>query len=187
MNKLHLAVSELPLNQSQVTIIERNKMLESRVSQTSRPGQAQPPLSKSTRSLNKSSVSIRGKSKKTEELEPELPEDVEAIRKQYAELKALELSEEAREALQKVQRFDRYIYSKETEKLCKEPLKNELVRLEKVKNNYKNMRGRFFDNELTITALFNHIKLISEMNREIGDLDQIKGDLKKEEDRRKKE
>ena len=48
------------------------------------------------------------------------------------------------------------------------------------------MRGRFFDNELTITALFNHIKLISEMNREIGDLDQIKGDLKKEEDRRKK-
>jgi hypothetical protein len=36
------------------------------------------------------------------------------------------------------------------------------------------MRGQFYDNELTITALYNHIKLIHEMNKDIGDLKQIK-------------
>lgn len=36
------------------------------------------------------------------------------------------------------------------------------------------MRVQFYDNELTITALFNHIKLISEMNRDIFDLSKMK-------------
>jgi hypothetical protein len=29
------------------------------------------------------------------------------------------------------------------------------------------MRSKYYDNELTITALYNHIKLIYEMNREL--------------------
>lgn len=36
------------------------------------------------------------------------------------------------------------------------------------------MRSQFYDNELTVTALFNHIKLISEMNKDIGDLTRLK-------------
>lgn len=41
----------------------------------------------------------------------------------------MELSQEARQALKKVQRFDRFIYAQETEKVCKEVLSNELRRL----------------------------------------------------------
>lgn len=29
------------------------------------------------------------------------------------------------------------------------------------------MRGKIYDNELTITALYNHVKLLFEMNREL--------------------
>ena len=41
----------------------------------------------------------------------------------------MELSEEAREALKKVQRFDRVLYAHETERVCKDVLANELKRL----------------------------------------------------------
>lgn len=68
--------------------------------------------------------------------------------------------------MKKVQRFDRFFYSKESEKVCFEPLKLELKRLEKIKNINKNMRSEIYDNELTITALYNHIKLIHEMTDE---------------------
>ncbi len=36
------------------------------------------------------------------------------------------------------------------------------------------MRGQLYDNELTITALFNHIKLVAEMNRDINELAKMK-------------
>lgn len=36
------------------------------------------------------------------------------------------------------------------------------------------MRGKMFDSELAITALYNHVKLVSEMNSEINSLKPIK-------------
>lgn len=44
------------------------------------------------------------------------------------------LSEEVRSSLMKMQRFDRYIYNIESEKILKEPITHELSRLEKMKN-----------------------------------------------------
>lgn len=37
------------------------------------------------------------------------------------------------------------------------------------------MRAKFYDNQLTVTCLFNHIKLVSEMNRELNDSNAFKG------------
>lgn len=36
------------------------------------------------------------------------------------------------------------------------------------------MRGMMYDNELTITALYNHIKLIYEMNRELEEREVLR-------------
>lgn len=36
------------------------------------------------------------------------------------------------------------------------------------------MRGNLYDNQLTITALYNHIKLIFEMNRELEAREKVK-------------
>lgn len=36
------------------------------------------------------------------------------------------------------------------------------------------MRLQFYDNELTVTALYNHIRLISELNRDLGDITKLK-------------
>ena len=47
------------------------------------------------------------------------------------------------------------------------------------------MRTQFYDNQLTITALYNHVKLISEMNRDLGDLGKMKEAYDKEEAKRK--
>jgi hypothetical protein len=41
----------------------------------------------------------------------------------------MQLSEDAREALKKVQRFDRILYAQETEKVCREVINAELKRL----------------------------------------------------------
>lgn len=46
-----------------------------------------------------------------------------------------------------------------------------------MKNEYKEMRVKFYDNELTITCLFNHIKLVYEMNRDITDGNAIKAKI----------
>ena len=56
----------------------------------------------------------------------------------------MKFSEECREALKKVQRFDRVMYHKETQKI-KDEIKKEIQRLEKVKNVNKEMRGKFYD------------------------------------------
>lgn len=77
--------------------------------------------------------------------------------------KLLKLSEEAKEALKKVQRFDRFIYAKEAEKACKDTITEELKKIEKIKNRNKEMRTKNFDNELTITALYNMLRLLNEM------------------------
>jgi predicted transcriptional regulator len=74
----------------------------------------------------------------------------------------------------KVQRFDRFIYPMESERVLKKPIEDELRRLEKIKNEQKEMRGRYYDNELTITALYNHIKLISELNRELDEREVLR-------------
>ena len=68
--------------------------------------------------------------------------------------------------MKKIQRFDRFIYAKEAEKVCKDIIAQELKRIEKIKNQSKEMRQEFFDNELTITALYNMLRLLNEMNRE---------------------
>ena len=36
------------------------------------------------------------------------------------------------------------------------------------------MRAKFYDNQLTVTCLFNHIKLVSEMNRQLNDSNAFK-------------
>ena len=36
------------------------------------------------------------------------------------------------------------------------------------------MRSKFYDNELTVTCLFNHVKLLSEMDKQMIDLKAIK-------------
>lgn len=36
------------------------------------------------------------------------------------------------------------------------------------------MRGKLYDNELTITALYNHIKLIWEMNRQLEEREVLR-------------
>ena len=61
-------------------------------------------------------------------------------------LKRMELSEEVREALKKIQRFDRILYLQESDKICREALMKEIKRLEKIKNSHKEMRLIFFDN-----------------------------------------
>lgn len=43
-----------------------------------------------------------------------------------------------------------------------------------MKNEFKEMRAKFYDNQLTVTCLFNHIKLVSEMNRELNDSNAFK-------------
>lgn len=84
------------------------------------------------------------------------------------------LSEQIRDSLLKLQRFDRYIYNIQSEKTLKQPLTNELGRLQKMKNENRNMRMKFYDNELTITCLFNHVKLVAEMNRQLKDINPLK-------------
>ena len=62
------------------------------------------------------------------------PENIKDMEKKWEEYEKMKLSEEAREALKKVQRFDRIIYAKETEKICREVIKKEIQRLERIKN-----------------------------------------------------
>ena len=58
-----------------------------------------------------------------------LPEDLDPmslnmveLKKENEELKIMELSDEARENLKKLQRFDRFIYAGESEKILKKPI-----------------------------------------------------------------
>ena len=77
----------------------------------------------------------------------------------------MQLSKNPTENLKKMQRFDRVLYPLNSDKILKQPIENELRRLEKIKNQRQEMRGKLYDNELLITALYNHIKLVDEMNR----------------------
>jgi hypothetical protein len=36
------------------------------------------------------------------------------------------------------------------------------------------MRGKIYDNELTVTCLYNHIRMISEMNRDLTEANSFK-------------
>jgi predicted transcriptional regulator len=74
----------------------------------------------------------------------------------------------------KMQRFDRFIYPKESDRVLKKPIEDELRRLEKIKNEQKEMRSRYYDNELTITALYNHIKLIAELTRDLEEREVLR-------------
>ena len=38
------------------------------------------------------------------------------------------------------------------------------------------MRSKYYDNEITITVLYNHIKLVYEMNRELEERDKLKNE-----------
>jgi hypothetical protein len=46
----------------------------------------------------------------------------------------MELSEDARQSLMKLQRFDRFIYPLSSDQILKKPVEEELKRLEKIKN-----------------------------------------------------
>jgi hypothetical protein len=74
-----------------------------------------------------------------------------------------------------MQRFDRYIYPFESEKHLKVPIENELRRLEKIKSANKSMWNTYYDNELTITCLYNHMKNLYELNRDLSQIDLLKG------------
>ena len=88
------------------------------------------------------------------------------------------LSSEARQALIEMQRFDRFIYVMESEKRLKGPIENELKRLERLKNaGNKSIKNTYFDNELTITCLFNHMKNMYEMNRDLGEIVVLKAEI----------
>lgn len=39
------------------------------------------------------------------------------------------------------------------------------------------MRSKFYDNELTVTCLFNHVKLVAEMNRDMEDVKGLKAKI----------
>lgn len=56
------------------------------------------------------------------------------------------LSTECRDALIKMQRFDRYIYAQEAEKSLKGPVETEMRRLERIKNSDRTLRNTYFDN-----------------------------------------
>ena len=43
-----------------------------------------------------------------------------------------------------------------------------------MKNEHREMRSKYYDNQLTVTCLYNHVKFISEMNRQIGDINALK-------------
>lgn len=58
----------------------------------------------------------------------------------------MELSEDARQGLMKLQRFDRVIYPMQSDKILKKPIEDELKRLEKIKNEQLAMRGKYYDN-----------------------------------------
>lgn len=100
--------------------------------------------------------------------------------------KVLKLSEEAREALKKIQRYDRFFYAKEAGRVCKEPITTEIKRLERIKNSNKMMRVKLFDNELTITAVYNLIRYLNEVNEEYDEFKKNKDHFEAEE-RKKKE
>ena len=88
------------------------------------------------------------------------------------------LSNEARESLISMQRFDRFIYVAESEKHLKVPIEAELRRLEKIKNaGNKLMKNTYFDTELTITCLYNHMKNLYELNRDLGEIVNLKAEI----------
>ena len=72
------------------------------------------------------------------------------------------------------QRFDRYIFPFESEKHLKVPIENELRRLEKIKSANKGMWNTYYDNELIITCLYNHMKNLYELNRDLEKIDLLK-------------
>lgn len=84
------------------------------------------------------------------------------------------LSEEAKTAIMNFQRFDRYIFPFESEKHLKVPIENELRRLEKIKSANKSMWNTYYDNELIITCLYNHMKNLYELNRDLEQIDLLK-------------
>lgn len=86
----------------------------------------------------------------------------------------MKLSEDAIENLKKFQRFDRFIYPIESDKILKKPIELELKRLEKLKNLREDMRGKIYDTELLITVLYNHTKLVFEMNRELEEREVLR-------------
>lgn len=88
------------------------------------------------------------------------------------------LSNQAREALISMQRFDRFIYVTESEKKLKVPIEAQLKRLEKIKNSgNKLMKNTFFDNEITITCLYNHMKNLYEISKQLGEIVTLKAEI----------
>lgn len=76
--------------------------------------------------------------------------------------------------MNQMQRFDRYIYPFESEKILKVPIESEMRRLEKIKSANKPMWNTLYDNELTITCLYNHMKNLYELNRDLSQIDLLK-------------
>jgi hypothetical protein len=47
-------------------------------------------------------------------------------------------------------------------------------RLEKIKNGDRTIRNIYFDTEITINVLYNHIKMTLELNRELKEMDMLR-------------
>ena len=90
----------------------------------------------------------------------------------------MDINEDCRKVLIKMQRFDRYLYPVLSEKQFKDPIEKEVKRLEKVKNQNKSMWKNTYDNELLLIALMNHIRLVVEMNRELQDREGFKNEVR---------
>ena len=98
----------------------------------------------------------------------------------------MELSDLARNALNRVQRYDSINYANNVEKHCKEVVVEEMRRLEKIKNGTKEIRSKTFDNELTMVVLNNQLRLITDLNKEMTELKKVK-ELYDKDQLRKKE
>ena len=85
----------------------------------------------------------------------------------------------------KIQRYDRFFYAREAGRVCKEPITNEIKRLQKIKNTNKLMRVKLFDNELTVTAVYNLIRYLNEVNEQYDEF-KSKRDAYEAEERKKK-
>lgn len=103
--------------------------------------------------------------------------------KELEDFRKMSLSAECREALTRMQRFDKFVYSQESENTLKGPVEVELRRLEKVKNSDRTLRNTFFDTELSINVLYNHIRTLGELARELQEKDAFKDKIKELEDK----
>ena len=66
-----------------------------------------------------------------------LPADIEKIKQENMELRMMELSDTCKNALKRVQRYDSINYAREVERILKDIIPDEQIRLKKIQNGTK--------------------------------------------------